>query len=73
MLLASNVGTGYYLLLASRLRSTAHLSGGWLTAVALLVGGGLLFMPALLVERQVRLALSTLDLIVWLAIVNRVM
>jgi hypothetical protein len=38
-----------------------------------LVGGGLLFMPALLVERQVRLALSTLPLIVWLAIVNRVM
>jgi drug/metabolite transporter (DMT)-like permease len=73
LLLASNVAPGYYLLLASRLRSAARLSGGWLTAVALLVGGGLLFMPALLVERQVRLALSTLPLIVWLAIVNRVM
>jgi hypothetical protein len=37
------------------------------------VGGRLLFMPALLIERQVRLALSTLALVVWLAIVNRVM
>jgi hypothetical protein len=46
------------------------LSGGWLTAVALLVGGGLLFVPALLVEGQVRLALTTLPLIVWLASVN---
>ena len=70
LLLASNVGTGYYLLLAGRLRSAARLSGGWLTAVALLVGGGLLFVPALLIERQVRLALTTLPLIVWLAIVN---
>jgi drug/metabolite transporter (DMT)-like permease len=48
----------------------ARLSGGWLTAVALLVGGGLLFVPALLVAGQVRLALTTPPLIVWLAIVN---
>jgi drug/metabolite transporter (DMT)-like permease len=64
LLLASNAGTGYYPLLASR------LSGGWLTAVALLVGGGLLHVPALLVTGQVRLALTTLPLILWLAIVN---
>jgi hypothetical protein len=70
LLLASNAGTEYYLLLASRLRGVARLSGGWLTAVALLVGGGLLFVPALLVAGQVCLALTTLPLIFWLAIVS---
>jgi threonine/homoserine efflux transporter RhtA len=54
---------------ASLAGSVAAVGAG-LTAVAMLVGGGLLFVPALLVEGQVRLALTTLPLIVWLAIVN---
>jgi drug/metabolite transporter (DMT)-like permease len=44
--------------------------GTGLTAVAQLVGGGLLRVPALLVAGQVRLALTTPPLILWLAIVN---
>jgi drug/metabolite transporter (DMT)-like permease len=54
---------------ASLAGSVAAVGAG-LTAVAMLVGGGLLFVPALLVEGQVRLALTTLPLILWLAIVN---
>jgi hypothetical protein len=38
--------------------------------VAPLVGSALLFVPALLVEGQVRLALTTPPLILWLPIVN---
>lgn len=70
LLLISNVATGYYLLLASHLRRTDRVSGRWLTAGALLVGGGLLFVPALLIERQLHLALASVPIIVWLASAN---
>lgn len=70
LLLASNVSTGYYLLLTRYLRTTVNTSAGWLTAVALLVGGGILYLPALLLERPPHVSLEALLIIAWLAAVN---
>jgi drug/metabolite transporter (DMT)-like permease len=69
-LLLSNVATAYYLLLVRHLRTATEISSGWLTALALTGGGGLLFGPAFLIEREVSVYLGALPLIFWLAVVN---
>jgi drug/metabolite transporter (DMT)-like permease len=70
VLLLSNVATAYYLLLVRHLRTTTEISSGWLTALALVGGGGLLFGPAFLVEREGNVYTGALPLIFWLAVVN---
>ncbi len=70
LLVGSNVSTAYYLLLTRSLRISTHIHPVWLTSVILLVGGGLLFVPALLFERPPHLGSDAFIIIAWLAALN---
>ncbi|MBI3961594.1 MAG: EamA family transporter [Deinococcus sp.] len=70
LMIASNVATGYYLILMRTLREQTKLGAIWLTGTALFTGGGLLFAPAFVFEGLPTLTPRAIVIILWLATVN---
>jgi drug/metabolite transporter (DMT)-like permease len=68
-LLASNVATAYYFLLARKLSASGAMSGTWLAIVSLVVGGVALF-PASVLDGGPRLHVGAVVPLLWLAVVN---
>jgi len=70
LMIASDAATAGYLLLTRVLRQDSDLPSPWLTAVALLVGGGLLLPVALVLEGVTRPSARALLILAFLATVN---